>query len=242
MKKDDFRCPGQNTMFWKPDDIYDVTCPNCGRQVEFWKDDARRTCVCGHRFMNPRRDLGCLEWCKYAEKCMPEMFTGENLQALYRDRLLAAVKITLKPDEQRLQKTSEAVDLAEEILAGEGGEAKVVIAGTILRDLLAAAGGGNSTPEGISREDVHRTAVKVLSEVNTEDEVVEQVSDILQSPVLPEESASVSLKVVLDALYITELRRKRALLEETTLRRLIDKKILTDTGKQVAKEWLLKYR
>ena len=78
MEKGDITCPGQNTMFWKPDDIYDVRCPNCDRPVEFWKDDSKRTCDCGHRFLNPKRDLGCLEYCKYAEQCMPEMFEGEN--------------------------------------------------------------------------------------------------------------------------------------------------------------------
>jgi hypothetical protein len=77
MSLSDLRCPSQNPMFWKPDDIYDVACPGYGKPVEFWKDDSKRTCGCGQRFSNPKQDLGCLEYCKYAEACMPE--TGKQL-------------------------------------------------------------------------------------------------------------------------------------------------------------------
>ena len=105
MQNDDISCPGQNTMFWKPDDIFDVRCPSCDRPVEFWKDDSKRTCECCHRFLNPKRDLGCLEYCKYAEQCMPEMFEGESLKALYRDRLLVTAKIKMKPDDASLERS-----------------------------------------------------------------------------------------------------------------------------------------
>ena len=64
-------CPGQDTAFWKPGDIFDITCPNCGAEVEFYKDDARRKCPgCGHVFSNPKLNLGCAEWCEYADKCL----------------------------------------------------------------------------------------------------------------------------------------------------------------------------
>ena len=64
-------CPGQNTAFWRPGDIFDITCPNCGATVEFFKDDARRRCVgCGHIFPNPKLNEGCAKWCKFADKCL----------------------------------------------------------------------------------------------------------------------------------------------------------------------------
>ena len=34
MRKEEFRCPGQNTMFWKPGDIFEVSCPNCGKPIK----------------------------------------------------------------------------------------------------------------------------------------------------------------------------------------------------------------
>lgn len=63
-------CPGQNTMFWKPDDIFEIECPSCHKTVEFYKDDARRRCKCGHEFLNPKLNEGCAEWCEFADKCL----------------------------------------------------------------------------------------------------------------------------------------------------------------------------
>jgi hypothetical protein len=64
-------CPGQDMRFWKPEDIFECPCPNCGGTIEFWKDDTRRKCRgCGQFARNPRLDLGCAQWCKHAEECL----------------------------------------------------------------------------------------------------------------------------------------------------------------------------
>ena len=65
------RCPGQDQRSWTPDAIFDVPCPHCGREIEFWKDEAVRVCRdCGQRVRNPRIDLGCATWCAAAEACL----------------------------------------------------------------------------------------------------------------------------------------------------------------------------
>ena len=65
------QCPGQDKRFWKAGDIFEAPCPYCGGVIEFWKDDLRRRCRrCGKRVANPRLDLGCAEWCKYADQCL----------------------------------------------------------------------------------------------------------------------------------------------------------------------------
>jgi ferredoxin len=72
------QCPGQNRQFWKPEDIYDVECPNCQAKVEFWKDDIYRRCKnCGQSFMNPKFNPGCAEWCQNAKYCI-----GHNLDKI----------------------------------------------------------------------------------------------------------------------------------------------------------------
>jgi len=76
------RCPGQDKQFWKPEDIYYVECPKCRAKVEFWKDDVYRRCKkCGHRFRNPKLDLGCAEWCPYASLCL-----GQNMEKMKSDK------------------------------------------------------------------------------------------------------------------------------------------------------------
>ena len=65
------KCPGQDPAFWGRDAIFEVPCPACGGAVEFFKDDAMRRCpACGVRLHNPKLDLGCAEWCPYADKCV----------------------------------------------------------------------------------------------------------------------------------------------------------------------------
>ena len=237
MQKDEIRCPGQNTMFWKPDDIYDVKCPNCGAPVEFWKDDSKRSCECGHRFLNPKRDLGCLEYCKYAEDCMPEMFQGENLKALYRDRLLVAARIALKPEDTRLERSQEISELAEEILDGESGQPKVVFAATILGDLVL-----NSQPQGGQAVLGHSPSgivTKVLADLGTEKEVIDQVCQIIEHRINGTSPEDINHRIVSDALNLGNLVEKKALLEEAALEKLIENKLTTATGKRLARERLL---
>ena len=63
-------CPGQDQRYWKPEDIFDVVCPYCDTEIEFWKDEPVLDCPkCKKPVRNPKIDTGCAEWCKYAEDC-----------------------------------------------------------------------------------------------------------------------------------------------------------------------------
>jgi hypothetical protein len=64
------KCPGQDTRYWKRGDIFDVRCPRCGRDVEFFRDDPKRKCRCGRILTNPKLNLACAEWCQKAEECL----------------------------------------------------------------------------------------------------------------------------------------------------------------------------
>jgi len=65
------RCPGQDQRFWKPGDIFEVKCPGCGQAVEFFKDEPKLKCrECERIVLNPKINLGCAQWCKYAEQCL----------------------------------------------------------------------------------------------------------------------------------------------------------------------------
>ncbi len=65
------KCPGQDMRYWKPGDIFDVACPQCGSMVEFFKDESKRRCrQCGNIIANPRMDLGCAAHCRFAADCV----------------------------------------------------------------------------------------------------------------------------------------------------------------------------
>ena len=81
----DPKCPGQDSRYLRPEDVYEVPCPSCGAAVEFFKVDRSRKCTaCGTRFRNPRLDLGCAAWCRYAKECID--FMGGDAAASPRDR------------------------------------------------------------------------------------------------------------------------------------------------------------
>jgi len=64
------RCPGQDTRYWKPEDIFFGKCPFCGAEIEFWKDEPVRPCPgCGREVSNPKIDAGCGKWCSHSDEC-----------------------------------------------------------------------------------------------------------------------------------------------------------------------------
>ena len=65
------KCPGQDTQYWQPGDIFEALYPKCGRSIDFFKDDASRRCKgCGAKVPNPKLDFGCAESCAYADQCL----------------------------------------------------------------------------------------------------------------------------------------------------------------------------
>jgi hypothetical protein len=112
------KCPGQDTQYWQADAIFDVPCPECGRSVEFFKDDTLRRCPhCGHRFMNPQMDFGCAAYCQYAEQCIgdlpPELIAQKD--DLFKDRIAVAVKKHLKTDFGRIGRATRVAGHADKI-------------------------------------------------------------------------------------------------------------------------------
>jgi NADH pyrophosphatase NudC (nudix superfamily) len=68
------KCPGINPRFWTHKDIGEHRCPECGRPIEFWKDDVKRICPgCQSTVFNPRLGNLCLTWCKKAAECLGNM-------------------------------------------------------------------------------------------------------------------------------------------------------------------------
>jgi hypothetical protein len=172
------RCPGQDTQFWGPDDIYSIDCPKCGKPVEFFKDDIRRRCKkCGHLFLNPKLDLGCSKWCQFAEQCVGAMSKEE-----FKEVLVLAIKDYLDGDKDRLHHSLTVVDFAERILEEEKGNPKVAIAAAALYDIGTQAVGDKQ--EGRRRidegPDSFSAARAILDRSGAEEEVIKAVCRILE--------------------------------------------------------------
>jgi hypothetical protein len=132
------KCPGQDTRFWKPGDIFVAECPKCGAEIEFFKDDARRRCAwCGHMFYNPKIALGCAEWCQYAEKCVPELMQEKKATQTFKERLAELVHARLQ-DGKDWEQTEKGMEYALELFKSEGGDPRVVLAAVLLHRLDSA--------------------------------------------------------------------------------------------------------
>ena len=133
------RCPGQDQRYWTAEAIFDVKCPHCGKEIEFWKDEPMRICpACEKEVRNPRIDLGCAKWCKYAEECL-----GKLPGALPAIPLIENLKARLSKmqgvDPEMLKKADHASSVAEK-KALEGDDEIVVAKASalivsVLRDL-----------------------------------------------------------------------------------------------------------
>jgi len=140
------KCPGQDTRYWKSDDIFTVECPKCGAEIEFFKDDTRRRCAwCGHLFYNPKIEMGCAEWCQYADKCVPELVKERQAMQTFKERLKERALSLAAADPDLAARLDRGLALATDLLKAEGGDPKVVFAAILLqkvsldqaRDLLA---------------------------------------------------------------------------------------------------------
>jgi DNA-directed RNA polymerase subunit RPC12/RpoP len=130
------KCPGQDTRYWKPGDIFAMECPKCGAEIEFFKDDTRRRCAwCGHLFYNPRIEMGCAEYCQYADKCVPELFQERQANLMFKEQLRERVLAVSRKDQAQADRLDQGLKYAADLLKAEGGDPKVVMAAIILHEV-----------------------------------------------------------------------------------------------------------
>lgn len=130
------RCPGQDQRYWKPEDVFQVACPGCGAEIEFWKDEPFHLCAqCRMVVRNPRMDFGCAKWCKSAEECLGEERGAPVRAAALCDRLIAEMKAVFADDARLIDHTLQVLEYARHIQAVEGGDAQVIQAAAILHDI-----------------------------------------------------------------------------------------------------------
>ena len=116
-------CPGQDTRYWRPDDIFEVECIKCGTKYEFFKDEASHKCPkCGNRVQNPKINLGCAQWCEHAKECLgydpksvESSFENENDIPL-TDKILNEIKLKFGNDSSQYNESKNALSKAEDLL------------------------------------------------------------------------------------------------------------------------------
>ena len=160
-------CPGQDTAFWRPGDVYEIPCSACGNEVEFFKDDASRRCTkCGQLMRNPKLNLGCAQWCEHAKECLgydPKdvMAKAEGGDSSLIDKLIAELKRLSGADEQMFSRALKVMEKAKTLLSNEQGSPRVV--------LTAALMGALDVPQ----------AKQAMKDVGLDEDTKDRVLDLL---------------------------------------------------------------
>ncbi len=240
------KCPGQDTQYWKPGDIFDAKCPECGRRVEFFKDDTSRKCPgCGHRFVNPSMDFGCAAYCQYAEQCLgdlpPELMAQK--EDLLKDRVAIAMKRYFKQDFKRIGHATKVARHAERIGKMEGANMAVVLTAAYLHDIgiPEAERKHDSSAAKYQEEEGPPVAREILENLGAREPLIDEVCDIVGHHHHPREEETLNFKAVYDADLIVNLAEKQK--ENSTdperLESIIQKSFLTPAGADAARKALL---
>ncbi len=133
------RCPGQDSRYWTPKDLFDVPCTGCGQAIEFWKDEPSRICpACGREVRNPRIDPGCAEWCRYAPECLGQERSAPAVPVL--DRFQALLDGRLVTDPAARASARRFLARAQRSLPGERLDPCVLQASALLMGALVGSG------------------------------------------------------------------------------------------------------
>lgn len=239
------KCPGQDIRYWKPGAIFDVKCPKCGHDVEFFKDDTTRKCgKCGHKFANPDIDFSCASYCQYAEQCLgslpPELVAQK--EELFKDRVAIEMKKHFRRDFKRIGHATRVARHAERIGKNEGGNLAVILAAAYLHDIgihEAERKYGSTAPEYQEKEGPV-IARSIMTGLGAKKELIDEVCDIIGHHHHPQSDESVNFKVLYDADLIANLeeRQKENPMTTDKLAEFIEKSFLTKSGRKEARETL----
>ncbi len=197
------RCPGQDSRFWKPGAIFEAKCPQCGRPVEFFKDETSRKCAhCGHKFVNPQMDFGCAAYCKFAEQCLgdlpPELLAQR--ENLLKDRVAVEMKKHFGRDFKRIAHAGRVARFAEKLAVPVGADPAVVLIAALLHETGASAEAAEAS----------ETARAILYRLGARQDLVDEVCAIIAAMTEENPQGGLNEQCVRDAHTLADLEETLA--------------------------------
>jgi len=240
-------CPGQDTRFWRPGDIFEVTCGACGATIEFFKDETHRRCrKCGNRVQNPKLSMGCAQWCEHAKECLgfdpKDMKAEDGFEASLVDKLIEAMKKEFGSDQKRITHALMVLEKAQEILRKERGDPRVTLAAALLHDIgIREAERKYGSSAGKYQEIEGPPIAKgIMKEVGLEDDTIERVNEIIANHHSARGVDTPEFRIIWDADNIVNLADEEEKDGRGRIGEIIEKTLKTKTGKKMALEMFLK--
>ena len=239
------KCPGQDTRYWKPGDIFEVPCPQCGHTVEFFKDESTRKCRGCHRLVtNPRMDFGCAAYCKYAEQCLGEL--GRDLlsrrQDLLKDRVAVEMKKYFRQDFKSINHAMKVARYAEQIASVEHADLAIILSAAYLHGIVCPEQGSDGPSSGAVCEGIGSVTL-LLEGVGASTELIEEVlGTITAFRDRLENRAKKNANILRDAHTIAEWEEKReqGTATDDSLHAAVKQLFQTESGRAVGGNILLK--
>jgi hypothetical protein len=220
------KCPGQDQRFWKPKDIFEINCPDCSTSIEFWKDDPQVKCPgCKKLITNPKLDISCAKWCKYAKECLG--VSSVNADSILCNTLIEDMKHLCQGDQHRINIAANTLKYAEQILSQEAANPLVVKAAAIL-----CGADMQSSPDKAHEAVLARD---VLEKHGIDAALVEQVSLIITACRDEKEIDSIEFKIVSDARQLTRFPEQFAPISTEKADQTINELFKTQHAKNIAK-------
>ncbi len=242
------QCPGQDSRYWKDDAIFEVKCPECGKDIEFFKDESRRRCPsCGYRMLNPEMDLGCASYCPHAAQCLgtiPGLENKDSPEESLKDRVAREMRHYFGDDRKRIEHAKRVASYAREINRFEQGDAAVVLTASYLHDIgikEAERKHGSGSPKYQHLEGPP-VAREILERLEADPALIDEVCDIIGHHHHPREEETRNFKVLYDADLLVNLEEKQKEVPPARdhLEKIINNSFLTPTGRKIAGETLIK--
>jgi len=231
------KCPGQDQRYWKPKDIFEINCLECGTPIEFWKDEPTRKCTkCKTLNTNPKLDLSCAEWCKYAKECLGTLSSYDN--SVMCDVLTEEMKKLFADDQKRIDHSLEVLKYAEQILLAEGGDPLVVKAAAILHDIgiHKAQGKHGSTADNFQEIEGSIIAREILTKHSIDAELIEHICQIIANHHSARDIDTTEFRIIWDADWLVNLPDEFPDANKEQIKERIDGIFKTQEGHRLATE------
>jgi len=190
--------------------------------------------------VNPKIDLGCAEWCQYAEQCLGVSIV-KNLRVM-RDKLIEEMKNVFGDDKKRIEHALAVLDYAEQIQNGESSDPLIVRAAAILHDIgireaehkYGSSAGNYQEVEGPP------IAEEILKKFDISAEAVERICRIIANHHSAKDIDTIEFRVVWDADWLVNIPTDFKEASKKKLQEIIDKTFKTDEGRRLAAELFVK--
>jgi len=245
------QCPGQDSRYWDGNAVFETRCPECGNEVEFFKDDSTRKCShCGHKMLNPQIDFGCASYCPYAEQCLgtlPPELLAQKQQGLI-DQTAVVMKKYFGDDFRRIGHATRVARYASQIIDTRSDDEEqvnpaVIMITAYLHDIgiKEAERKFNSSAPRHQHQEGPPVAREILTDLHAEPGLIEEVCDIIGHHHNPRNEETANFKVLYDADLIVNLeeKQKESPTDPERLGGIIEKSFLTLGGRALATSLLL---